>query len=400
MRSHDFRALNDELALFTKLLIFHSLLIRISFTSVSKLLFYLPSTITFSSSFQFIMNQAAATSSTFNKTKTNSFMIEVNSILNIFRMCLDRNKSMPKNLGSLVLKIQDRNRHHAQVEIHQDYERGMQDHERWYESSHTSRQHSLQWLIVRRWRERRKLICIGHSDQRYDKIPNPVETMKRREQYGAPGGHETQDLPPKPKPEPSYGYPDDALDRDLTKKRKASARATSTVQREILTSLSSRRVEVKRSVLMQGRTASAQRCSCRPRYLVSALQTCILTSGIIASDDLHLRSVSELRLWHTLATGRWWWKRHVGGWQSLRCSLPQTVGNVAAEVLWNFDQVGGSSQILKAWWYHTWVSWRGKQGRAQFCGNFRTLLQTTVIVYRSLCFRLHSSVLSHRSSKR
>lgn len=68
--------------------------------------------------------------------------------------------------------------------------------------------------------EGEKSICRGRSDQWYDRVPRPVETSEESN-VALHAAMKAQGLPPKPKPDLSYGYRDDAFDRDLTNKRKA-----------------------------------------------------------------------------------------------------------------------------------------------------------------------------------
>lgn len=63
------------------------------------------------------------------------------------------------------------------------------------------------------------LICRGRSDQWYDRVPRPVESTEESN-LALQAAMKAQGLPPKPKPDLTYGYGDDAFDRHLTNKRK------------------------------------------------------------------------------------------------------------------------------------------------------------------------------------
>ncbi|KAL8770156.1 MAG: hypothetical protein Q9209_003998 [Squamulea sp. 1 TL-2023] len=172
--------------------------------------------------FQFIMNQAPATPTGSKKTKTISSVTKADSILDTFRIYLDRNKPMPLDLENLVFKLQEKRGTDVTpkskfIEATRDECRIMKE---------DMNLHTLaDSILYRGWlyegdEEGEKLICRGRSDQWYDRVPRPVETNEESN-LALHAAMKAQGLPPKPKPDLSYGYRDDAFDRNLTNKRKA-----------------------------------------------------------------------------------------------------------------------------------------------------------------------------------
>ncbi|KAL8916918.1 MAG: hypothetical protein Q9208_008282, partial [Pyrenodesmia sp. 3 TL-2023] len=181
-----------------------------------------PHTKAFPPPFQFVMNQAPATPSGSKKTKTISSITKADSILDTFRIYLDRNKPMPEDLRTLVQKLQEK----RGVDITPKSKFIEATREECKIMKEDMNLHTLaDSILYRGWlyegdEEGEKLICRGRSDQWYDRVPRPVETSKESN-VALQAAMKAQGLPPKPKPDLSFGYRDDAFDRDLTNKRKA-----------------------------------------------------------------------------------------------------------------------------------------------------------------------------------
>ncbi|KAL8778772.1 MAG: hypothetical protein Q9213_007252 [Squamulea squamosa] len=172
--------------------------------------------------FQSIMNQAPATPTGSKRTKTISSVTKADSILDTFRNYLDRNKPMPLDLENLVSKLQEK----RGIDVTPKSRFIEATREECKIMKEDMNLHTLaDSILYRGWlyegdEEGEKLICRGRSDQWYDRVPRPVETNEESN-VALHAAIKAQSLPPKPKPDLSYGYRDDAFDRDLTNKRKA-----------------------------------------------------------------------------------------------------------------------------------------------------------------------------------
>ncbi|KAL8894961.1 MAG: hypothetical protein Q9207_008352 [Kuettlingeria erythrocarpa] len=182
----------------------------------------LPPTKAFPPPFQFIMNQAPATPSESKKTKTISSITKADSILDTFRIYLDRNKPMPEDLRTLIQGLQEK----RGIDITPKSKYIEATREECKIMKEDMNLHTLaDSILYRGWlyegdEEGEILICRGRSDQWYDRVPRPVEASEESN-VALHAAMKAQGLPPKPKPDLSYGYRDDAFDRDLTNKRKA-----------------------------------------------------------------------------------------------------------------------------------------------------------------------------------
>ncbi|KAL8942712.1 MAG: hypothetical protein Q9216_001516 [Gyalolechia sp. 2 TL-2023] len=170
------------------------------------------------------MNQEPQTPSPSKKSQSKAFssVSKAEQILETFEIYIDRDLPMPNALQTLVRSLQEKRATEITPKT-KFIEASREECKKMKEdlSLHTlaDKMTYAGWLYEGD-EEGERLIARGRSNQWYDRVPKPTETDPESNN-ALQAAMNAQGCPPKPKPVISWGYHDDAFEKDIQRKRKA-----------------------------------------------------------------------------------------------------------------------------------------------------------------------------------